>query len=472
MRDILLGYFRVSTQRQSTHGHALERYDEELVNHGVLPDNLYSDVESGGSLTRTGFNRLCDRIESDRAIRALVVPAHSRLHRDLLIWVKLRELLLRTGVDLIDLYRGVKPIDLRAIGTTLDAALAEEQRILNQKYALDGHRHRRSRGKSCTLPFGYTLDAHGICTPNHSPYHATGLTYWQAARKIVELYLESGTLRTTAIEANRLWPNCTGKRDHPSTGSGVRSWLKNEHLQGHLVYFGWRDYIATKAEPKRHQRKEIIYNHHPALLTPEEIVIVAQRLKFPSAPRGKRHRLAGIAHCKECGRKLERRPVPEQPGKSKAYEYLRCTGAYPYYGKPTLCAARVPHRYEQVEELVIDALIQNAALVAQRRAQPSDAGEHPQVLQLEAEIAQLAGISGAEDLIEQKRRAIAALKGAAADRPLVDEEKLREIQEAASSPSFWDCCTPDDRAIVYRALLERVEVAVDGSVVVFFKASR
>lgn len=469
MKNIAVGYFRVSTQKQSIQGHALERYDEELINYGVAADDLYSDVESGGSFMRAGFNQLCDRIETDSTVKTLVVPSHSRLHRDLLIWATLRELLIRKGVDLIDLYRGRSPIDLLSIATTVDAALSEEQRLLNKRYALDGHRHRRSRGKSCTVPFGYTLNKEGVCVPNYEMYGSYGLTCWQVARMIVEKYLECRSLARTVTWANQLWPECTAKSDHPSSGSGLRTWLKNQTLRGHLVYFGWRDYLPTNTEPKEHQTKQIVYNHHKALISAEEAATIETALEYPSAPRGKSHRLARLVCCAECDRPLARIPLPARPGKSKAYVYLKCLNAYPKYGKPKTCSNRVPHRYEKIEKQVIEALMQNAELVAERRNQDLESEEDPQVLQLETEIKTLENITGADLLIEEKRRAIAALKNSESDRPSMPPAKILKLQEAAGNPLFWEECTDDDRATIYRTLLESVAVGSDSVAAVSFK---
>jgi site-specific DNA recombinase len=60
MRDLsrALGYCRVSTQRQYTEGHGLERYIDRLQQYGLTEEQIHWDIESGASEKRKGYNRV------------------------------------------------------------------------------------------------------------------------------------------------------------------------------------------------------------------------------------------------------------------------------------------------------------------------------------------------------------------------------------------------------------------------------
>lgn len=451
----MLFYYRVSSTRQGVDGNALERYAQNAESLGIPESNRYKDVESGASYTREGFNRLCDRLKADKNITRLVVPAHSRLHRDLHIWTTLRQLLIKNEIELIDLYKGMEPVDIRSIATTVDAALAEEQRFINQRHAKEGHAYRRTLGKASTTAFGYTLDDDGFCVPNHAPYYDTGYTYWQAARFIVETYLELKTLSGTAKRLLEMWGKHTKHRDHPSSPSGIRFWLENPALRGHLVYFGYR-----QAKDKKKQMKR---DNHTPLLTKSEQTAIAPMLKHPAPPRGAAHRLSKLVFCAECGKMLERRPVPMG---GKVYEYLRCKGAYPQAGKPQVCKLRKLLHYEDVEKNIIKAITTQAEAIAQGTMEPNRKEEPPRIAELKVEIQQLLAISGTDALIAEKQREIAALRGESSDRAPkgVEAVKMATIQAAASDPAFWEGLTIAGRAEMYRGSLDSVRVFSDGTV--------
>ena len=67
MVKLIIGYCRVSSNKQFSEGHALERYIESLVRFGIPESLIYFDVESGVSDSREGFNAVLDLVKSGPA---------------------------------------------------------------------------------------------------------------------------------------------------------------------------------------------------------------------------------------------------------------------------------------------------------------------------------------------------------------------------------------------------------------------
>jgi DNA invertase Pin-like site-specific DNA recombinase len=452
-----LYYYRVSTNTQSEDGHALERYRDRAIALGIPEGNLYFDVESGRSAERKGLKDLCDRLATERKLRGLVVPEHSRLHRNEKVWLTVKELLIEHGLDYIDLAKGQDPIDLTSVegefGAGLDALLAQRYSRLVQTRSRDGHRNRRQKGRGQIPPFGYTRSHYGQFIPRVEEYRP-GISWWQAARSHVEWMLKGKNYHEICRKSAAEWGPRTEHRDRPITPSGFRNWITHPALRGHMVYF----------RGNRGGQEQIAYNTHEALILPTEWHQIQPRLNNPATPKGEPHRLAKIVRCCECKNLMVRRNTPRA---GEAREWLHCPHSREQAGKPPTCTQKKWLNYNLVEAKVIEALTTEAQKIAEILSEP-DSPSDPNAIaitQLRNEIDQLTAlkISGTESLIEEKKRAIAALKeSTSSDRPLIDSEDLLERQAAASDPLFWGIATMSDRAAMYRALIDTVWVGATG----------
>jgi site-specific DNA recombinase len=61
-----VGYCRVSTQRQQSEGHGLERYIEALRNYGLSDDQIYWDIDSGASDSRVNYRKVLTLIKAGK----------------------------------------------------------------------------------------------------------------------------------------------------------------------------------------------------------------------------------------------------------------------------------------------------------------------------------------------------------------------------------------------------------------------
>jgi site-specific DNA recombinase len=458
-----LYYYRVSTNVQSEDGHALERYRDKAIALGIPEENLYFDVESGRSATRKGLKTLCDRLVSERKLRGLVVPEHSRLHRNEKVWLTIKELLIEHGLDYIDLAKGPDPIDLTSVegefGAGLDALLAQRYSRLIQTRVLEGHRNRRQKNRGQIPPFGYARSHTGQFMPRVEEYRP-GISWWEAARSYVDWLIEGANYHEICRKGAARWGPRTEHRDRPITPSGLRSWITHPSLRGHLVYF----------RGNRGGLEQIARDVHEPLILDSEWAGIKQRLNNPATPKGPAHRLAKILRCSECQNLMVRRNTPRD-GIDR--EWLACFHSREQAGKPATCSQAKWLNYTGVEAQIIEALVKESKEIAIRLSEPDDP-EDPNAIaiaQLRNEIDQLISlkISGVESVIEDKKRAIAALKeSTGSDRPLMDEKDLSERQAAASDPMFWEIATMGDRASMYRALLETVWVGAHGVVNIDF----
>lgn len=469
-------YYRVSSPEQASEGkHVLERYRAMAIGYGVPAGNIYFDVESGGKSDRLGFMNLCARLKAEPATQ-LVTPYHSRLHRSLEIWIVLRTILRTRRIELIDLSKGLAPVDLSSpdgvFMSTLDAAMAEKQRLEIQQTSLAGHAFRRAQGRANKAPFGYHL-LNGKISPNHHKYGEYELSYWQAAQRIIEIYFEHENLRRTVILLSELWPKCTGRFDHPSSTTGLKSWLLSPALQGHTLYFGW----CKPGEPREpHQQQQLLPNTHEPLLTPDQVATIRQKLKFFTATKYPMHPLAKLVKCGECGKGMLR----GHSGNS-GRKYFRCRGAYPEPGRPRTCDHRVtrskhkeahlnPYCAENLSKAVIAALVRKAEQVAKYGAEPESNIASPQSAELTKLEAQLSAIDHSDpdmaSAIKAKEAKIAALKASqmGATKPPVNLDLLAQLQEAAADPEFWENMSTEARRSLFREFIESVVVSKGGAV--------
>jgi site-specific DNA recombinase len=447
-----LYYYRVSSQMQATDGHAMERYRERAIALGIPEPNLYSDIESGRSETRKGLQAVCDRLENERQLLGLVVPEHSRLHRNEKVWLRVKDILVRHRLDYIDLMKGLEPIDLTSVdgefGVGLEALMAQRQSRMIQARVLAGHENRRAKERGQIPPFGYVRLESGVFVPRIEEYRE-GLSWWQAARTMVEWLLDGANYTACCRRGLEAWGQRTHHRDRPTTVRGFTNWITNPILQGHMAYF----------RGGRGGKEQIVRNTHEPLIQESEWAQISSRLAFAPAPRGEQHRLAKLLFCAECGHSLARKNTPRN-GKNR--EFLYCDHARDRAGRPATCSQKKWIKYDDIEDRVIAELVKHGKEAAMLINQVTpETPERSQIAVLQTEIDQLEAlnISGRDSLVAEKKRQIAALlNNENSDRPVVNLEVLAEHQAAASDPLFWEVAALGDRAILYRSLISRIEI--------------
>lgn len=458
----ILGYARVSTQRQFTHGHGLERYIEQLKQYGIPEDNIFWDVESGGSDTRKGYGTVLGLVRTGR-YKQVVVPLFERFGRSLLTLETARRELVELGVELVVLGDGGRAADLESpdgiFAFQIKAVLAEHGRNYNKFQSIQGHKAHRKKLKAYIPCFGYEIKD-GKLVPNHDPYKNSGKTYWQVARELYDLFLEIGETSATIREmVLRYGFERVGHRHHdwPRDWSSMRYWLTNPVLRGTLVYF-------PRVPNKRIEHP----NQHPALITEAEYYQAKAALDSRAPLRGgadmPRNPLAGLVFCNHCGS-----PMFCKTSKSGSHghrHYLLCSGAYPKVGILQTCDRRSSYGLEVVD--CVDAVIEAIMARAERVAEWVDPGEqiNPEVEELSAQIKKLESLNDDDlrEAIEVKRTKLQNLIEETKGRNILDKERLKTLAKLKSN-FFW--ATAQQRSDKLKSIfLELVEsITVDKGLV-------
>lgn len=451
-----LYYYRVSSQVQEKTGHGLERYEEQGLELGIPPDNLYSDTESGTSATREGFLAICERLQSDAGIEGLITPHHSRLHRSLEIWVPLRRLLLEKKLQLIDLSKGLEPIDLLSAEggfiANMEAILAERHSAKVREDSTRGHANRRKKRRSMFAPFGYKVDRDTRKpVPNLDEYRP-GLTFWDAAKQLVQWFIHEGNSQSATVKlAYEAWGDCDLHRSRPTIQHTFRGWIQNPALRGYFY---------------NSLTEELTPNNHEALITEAEFKSIENRIKFQAHKQKRPHQLARLIFCADCGSIIFK--LNCHGGK---YTYLYCRGAKPYPGKAKICDNTDGQVYGDIELQVIEALTTKAQEIGTQVAEPDEYVPSPEAEKLRAQIKkyEALGDPDLEDVIEAKKLKLRTLLAQeTGDDVKVDQEMLEFYQAEAADVDFWLEAEPEERAALYRELIDKVLVNGDGKVEVFF----
>lgn len=134
------GYIRVSSCSQSLNS----QYDE-LINYGIEPNNIYSDVVSGVKENKENFNNLMNIInEGD----TLVISRWDRISRSLQQLLFIIEDLTKRNINLISIH---EKVDLSTaegkLFVSLFGMLAEYQRNIIKQRQAEGIASAKARGK-------------------------------------------------------------------------------------------------------------------------------------------------------------------------------------------------------------------------------------------------------------------------------------------------------------------------------------
>jgi hypothetical protein len=239
--------------------------------------------------------------------------------------------------------------------------------------------------------------------------------------------------------------------------TGLRDWLVNKALVGHLecTIGGW-----TKADvlaPKRKKRRQVYaYNRHPALITEAEHLSILSILDENQKRWGNRARSVGVIckplqgqmKCFYCNRNL-------CSGVSDGFLYFRC---------PEInCPAKGTVRGDRVELLVQKALTERAEDIAILAAAPQQTVEDPEILRLKEQLQQLlelkqqSGLVSLDLSIQEVQNQIINLQ-----QPLQqitsNRLEMEQIISAIRNPEFWTRLTEEERRLTYKDLVESIVV--------------
>lgn len=457
-----IGYYRVSTDRQATEGHAMERYRQMLLDYGIAEEDIYFDVESGGSDKRIGFNLVLDRLR--QGAKRVVVPTFDRFQRSALTWERARQLFVELGIEFIELEGDRRPLDIESpmgiLQSQFRAAIAEHTRNVNRWQSLQGHKYRRSKERPYRPPFPYVREPERLAL-NHSPYKDTGRSHVEIANEMIDVFLAERSLAGTIRIMAERYGAARDKRynwDFPRDHKAFRRWLLLPTLRGHLTYF-----------PDDPNRRMILPRRHEALIEPGSdrdrlIQTYVDGIHQGRKPQGILNPLAGICYCAGCGCKMRAKASKNRRGNTdRVWVYLFCTGAYPVAGKAQVCDRRTSYGLQVPDavEAVIAALCKRSEELARLAGNPDpdNSAEPPEATKIRIQIEQLRAMEDpelAEAIAAKETRLheVLAANKAASQHSAELEERLSAI---AADPDFWRQLSPEDQREFFLAFVERVE---------------
>ncbi len=458
-----LGYSRLSSEAQ-TEGLSLEAQKDILERADC--DRIYTDVESGWtgksgkSSDREEFQKMLTDARNLRADNwpvEIIFPEFSRWARNTITSMGLIEELENIGVTLRSMDIGVISVATAGqwLNTMQQSMMAEfYSRNLSDKvrrmYDL-----KRSTGRPLQHkpPLGWKLSDDRQCLlPNHDFYKDTGYTQWELSRKLVELYLESGSFGVV-----ERWANGIGLSWHAST---IRKWMINPINQGHTW---WYKQKLRKGQYRNttNSEREFIYNTHEPLITPGEMERIKQRMIEGGQNRGINIRrgvssLQGLAYCAACGHTMKRSANPTT--KRKDYAYLRCV----YPGCEVQHGRSYP--YDKAEQALIDAIVDHAEDVARLGIEPEEKVKPAELIKLEAdrdEIMQLLKrreSPGLRQALEEVEAQIG--KFSEPEDAVIDPGDLQDMVDAISNPKIFDLLSREEKRTIFVALCQKIIVDV------------
>jgi site-specific DNA recombinase len=456
MRDLsrALGYCRVSTQRQYTEGHGLERYIDRLQQYGLTEEQIHWDIESGASEKRKGYNRVLELVRS-RAVDKIIVPCFDRFTRSALGWEVARQELQEFGVELIFLDGG--SLDLETpeglFTSRILAAMSAQVRDKNKYNATQGHRYFQEKRKIYQAVFGFVKDSDRV-VPNTKLYRDTNKTHADVARECVEMFIESGELSQTIRKLTEKYGlERIGKfkfEDFPRDVSSFRRWLENPQLCGMICYY-----------PFDSKKKLILQSTHEGIISTTQHHQIVQILA--THPCGRRkyttNPLVGLAKCANCGSTMEKRSTNI---KGKIYEHLKCPGAYPKPRQSKKCDVRTYFRLEAAINATIQELAAKAENIADNMPIETTDVVPVEVLELQQQIFTLKQLKDPdfESAIAIKEQKLEALIKTSQLNIVADASRTEVLRGIATHSGFWQIVTRDELTAIFHELVAEVVCSV------------
>lgn len=458
MSKLIIGYCRVSSNKQFEEGHALERYIESLTKYGIPESLIYFDVESGVSDTRNGFNAVMSLVESGQ-VATVVIPNFDRLTRSPLQWEQAREVFTRFNVQVRFLEDG--ELDLNSpdglFTGRVKAALAAQVRDRIRHHSISGHRRHRERKEPYKPIFGYIM-IDGKIRLNKDKYPHSKLSYSRVARTLVDLFIELQNYGKT-LEAFKskfyIHPASYFGNVHlkaPSSTTGLKTWITNAMLRGQIQYLsferkspllivdGEHEPLITKDEWE--QIKTIIDNKNSGKRTYDTSVLV--------------NPLSGIVKCRNCGGSMSQRTGYKRKDGEYSNRLLVCRNARNKNGR---CKPEYSRGYgltidkaERLLQLEILSIAKKFINITQEITTVK-----PEILELQESIKLLESM-GDKDLLEAIERKKTKLRLIIETNEIKSSQAKdkKELLKMMSHPNFWEGLSSYERNKVYQDLIEVV----------------
>jgi site-specific DNA recombinase len=449
---VILGRARVSSLEQSQNSHALEQQIARLTGAGAT--EILSITASGAG--KKQLKQLYDRLAAGD-VTEVVATRIDRITRSLPALREFAEMCVSKGINLrildqqIDLKTPQGKLMLNFLGALAEWELDQLTERVNHGW---NHLRKEKRAPGI-IPFGYKRE-NDRYAPDDTIYKSTGKNCWAIARELVEAFLSAGTVRgATRIMAEK-YGMAIGRGDFPRE-IGLKYWLENPVISGHIGYFYRHRQAST----------QVIPDQHKPLVTPAEAAQIRRLLAFSVQYRETAKEdwetatLAGLVYCGKCGakykgiRKYKRNAVGELLYKRRSWY---CSARY--LPIPT-CDRAVPGiREEVLEAAVIEGLVSKAQSIAGMVDQPMTFAKSPEIEALETTLRSLDGL-GDNAAIVAARNEIAVQIEALRIGPIADSAGIAEDRELfgiAANLEFWQWLSAQQRRQYFKRFIRRIIV--------------
>lgn len=462
--DRVYTYARVSSVEQADKRGSIETQRSRLMAVRPSPDKHFEDVQSGDEATRPDYIALVDQAKSDalKGLRVLIViTEQSRLSRE--------------GSDrvteLIEMFDALN-ICLYALDGGKRTAkephewLMMSQEALFNQYFLRQHRRnlrnskaqKRKEGKPInpSPPFGYKWTKNKY-EPNDKE--------WKTARLLVEAYLPQPEGQGVSL---RKVTDIAREHGCKFSASGIRQWLKNPVLQGHLYYTVDGH---TREEQKRGVRpgskpRELRYNTHQPLISEHEAKLIEGRLQEnkqyarcgTNAPRMP---LSGLVKCANCDRLMSYHTTHDQRYKRKYPNYV-CRNREGCDQRPSMVVRKI-------EDAVYEAIAQRAKEFSELTVQSKNQEVvSPEEQELQRHINDLrilyerSPVSGIRAAIEELEDKLERLRQKAPEQ--TDQEQVEICIKVFSDRQFFSQLSEFQKRRFYHLAVREIHVGKGGKV--------
>lgn len=456
MRDLsrALGYCRVSTQRQVSEGHGLERYIKQLKDYGLTDEQIHWDIESGASEKRKGYNRVLELVRAGK-VDKIIVPCFDRFTRSALGWEVAKDELQQFGVELKFLDGG--SLDLETpeglFTSRILAAMANQLRDKNKYNATQGARFFRENRKIYKATFGFVKVGDTV-EPNRTEYRNTGKSHAEIAVECIEIVLETGEISKTIERMTEKYGlERVGKNNFDDFARDItafRRWLQNPQLCGMIRYY-----------PHNPDKRIILESDHQGIISVETFNQLQELIKRPPRARVKypNNPLVSLAVCGGCGSRMEKRSSPLATS-DRLHEYLRCTGAYPRAPKPKVCDCRNYFKLEDAIKACIQRLKRQAKTISDGYLS-GDTGEvkvPPEILELQQQIMKLKQLNDPDlkNAIITKEQRLESLIRTSEVELVADAARVELLRNLATIDGFWQKATREELTSIFHELIDKV----------------
>ncbi len=456
-----IGYCRVSTQRQFTEGHGLERYIDALKRYGLREDQIYWDIESGANDKRAGYNQVLNLIKQG-CIKKLIVPCFDRFTRSAESWESVREELQKHKVHIVMLDGGTMRFETpeELLNSRIQVAFAAMTRDKNKYNSIQGLKFLRSQEKALAAIFGY-LKVGDVLIINHNLYKTSNKSYFLVARELIELFLTIRTLSgTIKVFCGKYGYESTKARTysyHPHTHAGLKAWLLHPLLRGNLVYFN-----------KEADRKIEIPGKYEAILTEDEYLEILRIFEQSPNTKGKKvttvNPLIGLAFCAGCGARMRSRlsSIKLKDGTTNHHYYIVCKGANPDSGQLITCERKSSYSLtvQNCVDEVIKCLCKKADEIAREatKAELISQEETPEIKELRAQIKKLCLLDDPDlkEIIQVKQTKLENLLIGLKTQSAGQNSRFDLMKKYAANPQLWQLATVQEQHILFQDLVKRV----------------